>query len=145
MLLGTKETLSEETDALLTHHGIRHVVSVSGLHLVLILSIWGFLCRKLHFHRWLTFGTTAVWTALYALMVGAPISILRAGFMFLNFGLYFRMPNGIAGDVDRFLTRRLQNKTDRRAKRFSQIVVLPDDVRAGANRKVALSRFCVTS
>lgn len=83
MLLGTKETLSEETDALLTHHGIRHVVSVSGLHLVLILSIWGFLCRKLHFHRWLTFGTTAVWTALYALMVGAPISILRAGFMFL--------------------------------------------------------------
>lgn len=50
--------------------------------------------------------------------------------MFLNFGLYFRMPNGIAGDVDRFLTRRLQNKTDRRAKRFSQIVVLPDDVRA---------------
>ena len=87
MLLGTKETLSEETDALLTHHGIRHVVSVSGLHLVLILSIWGFLCRKLHFHRWLTFGTTAVWTALYALMVGAPISILRAGFMFLMLSL----------------------------------------------------------
>lgn len=93
MLLGTKETLSEETDALLTHHGIRHVVSVSGLHLVLILSIWGFLCRKLHFHRWLTFGTTAVWTALYALMVGAPISILRAGFMFLmmqSAPLFFR-------------------------------------------------------
>ncbi|MFR4476482.1 MAG: ComEC/Rec2 family competence protein [Ruminococcus callidus] len=57
---GTKETLPEETDALLTHHGIRHVVSVSGLHLVLILSIWGFLCRKLHFHRWLTFDNSSL-------------------------------------------------------------------------------------
>ncbi len=93
MLLGTRETLSEETDDLLTHHGIRHVVSVSGLHLVLILSVWGWVCQRLHFHRWITFGTTTTWTILYALMVGAPLSILRAGFMFLlmqSAPLFFR-------------------------------------------------------
>ena len=83
MLLGTKDTLADETNDLLTHHGIRHVVSVSGLHLVLILSIWGWFCRRFHMHRWAVFGTTTVWTILYALMVGTPISILRAGFMYL--------------------------------------------------------------
>ena len=80
MLLGTKDTLADETNDLLTHHGIRHVVSVSGLHLVLILSIWGWFCRRFHMHRWAVFGTTTVWTILYALMVGTPISILRAGY-----------------------------------------------------------------
>ena len=68
MLLGTKDTLADETNDLLTHHGIRHVVSVSGLHLVLILSIWGWFCRRFHMHRWAVFGTTTVWTVLYALM-----------------------------------------------------------------------------
>ena len=34
MLLGTKETLSEETDALLTHHGIRHVNCISTIDTV---------------------------------------------------------------------------------------------------------------
>lgn len=93
MLLGTKDTLADETNDLLTHHGIRHVVSVSGLHLVLILSIWGWFCRRFHMHRWAVFGTTTVWTVLYALMVGTPISILRAGFMYLlmqSAPLFFR-------------------------------------------------------
>lgn len=93
MLLGTKDTLADETNDLLTHHGIRHVVSVSGLHLVLILSIWGWFCRRFHMHRWAVFGTTTVWTILYALMVGTPISILRAGFMYLlmqSAPLFFR-------------------------------------------------------
>ena len=44
-------------------------------------------------HRWAVFGTTTVWTVLYALMVGTPISILRAGFMYLlmqSAPLFFR-------------------------------------------------------
>lgn len=93
MLLGTRETLSEETNDLLTHHGIRHVVSVSGLHLVLILSVWGWVCRRFHFHQWISFGTTTLWTILYAWMVDTPLSILRAGFMFLlmqSAPLFFR-------------------------------------------------------
>ena len=39
MLLGTKSTISSETNALLTQQGMRHVASVSGMHLVLLLSV----------------------------------------------------------------------------------------------------------
>lgn len=79
MLLGTRETIADETNRLLTHHGIRHIVSVSGLHLVLLLSVWSWFCQRLHLHRWLTFSTSVVWVFFYTLLVGAPISILRAG------------------------------------------------------------------
>ena len=39
--------------------------------------------------------------------------------MFLNFGLYFRMPNGIAGDVDRFLTGAFRTKPIEEPSAFS--------------------------
>ena len=93
MLLGTKETISDETDQLMTHHGIRHVVSVSGLHLVLLLSVWMWFCQRLHLHRWLSFGSSGIWVLLYALMMGTPVSIVRAGIMYLlmqSAPLFFR-------------------------------------------------------
>lgn len=83
MLLGTRSTLPDETKNLFAHHGISHVVSVSGLHLVLFLSVWQWIGRRLHLRRWPQFCSTALWTAAYALMVDTPVSILRAGLMFL--------------------------------------------------------------
>ncbi len=83
MLLGTKETLADDTAAVFSHNGMSHVLSVSGLHLVLLLSVWLIFARKIQLHRWLTFDGCAAWVVTYALLVNAPISILRAGLMFL--------------------------------------------------------------
>lgn len=93
VLLGTRDTIPDEADRLMTHHGIRHVVSVSGLHLVLLLTVWMWFCQRLHLHRWLSFGSSVIWMLLYALMVGTPVSILRAGIMYLmmqSAPLFFR-------------------------------------------------------
>lgn len=83
MLLGTKDTLAEDTEAVFSHNGMSHVLSVSGLHLVLLLSVWLIFSRKIHLHRWLTFAGCTAWVIAYAMLVNAPISILRAGLMFL--------------------------------------------------------------
>ncbi len=83
MLLGTKDTLSEETEAVFTRSGIRHVVVISGLHVVLICAIWTWLSRLLHMGRRSRFLALTVLLLLYAAMVEMPVSILRAGLMFL--------------------------------------------------------------
>lgn len=83
MLLGTKDTLDAETETAFLHNGISHVLSVSGLHLVLLLSVWLWLSKRCRLHRWAAFGGSVIWVVLYALLVGTPVSILRAGVMFL--------------------------------------------------------------
>lgn len=93
MLFGTSETLDEETGDLLTRNGIRHVASVSGLHIVLILSVWNWVSNRFRFHRYFSFLGAACIVILYALMVDVPVSILRAGLMFLltqSAPLFFR-------------------------------------------------------
>lgn len=83
MLLGTKDTLTDTTDEAFVRSGIRHVAAVSGLHVVLILTIWTWLSTGLRFGRRSRFLGAAAVVLLYAAMVSAPISILRAGLMFL--------------------------------------------------------------
>ncbi len=83
MLLGTKDTLDAATDDAFTRSGIRHVAAVSGLHVVLILSVWTWLSRLFRLRRCGNFFGAVILVLLYAAMVSAPVSILRAGLMFL--------------------------------------------------------------
>lgn len=93
MLLGTSETLNESDEVALAHSGISHILSVSGLHLVLLLGVWVYAAKRMKMHRYGLFGGLVVWTVLYTLLVGAPVSMLRAGMMFLliqSAPLFFR-------------------------------------------------------
>ena len=83
MLLGTKSTISSETNALLTQQGMRHVASVSGMHLVLLLSVWMALSKRIRLDRRLAFLGAFAWILFYAVLVETPVSILRAGLMYL--------------------------------------------------------------
>lgn len=96
MLLGDKTSLSETTEDAFSQNGILHVLSVSGLHLVLLLSVWTSFCKRVHMHRIPAFLGSAVGTVLYAILVGTPVSVLRAGFMFLlvqSAPLFYRKAN----------------------------------------------------
>ena len=83
MLLGTKDTISDELDEMLMQQGISHVISVSGLHLVIILFLLKFVFDKLYLHCWIQFVLFTVVIFCYAMMVCTPISIIRAGIMYL--------------------------------------------------------------
>lgn len=83
MLLGTRDLLADETNEMLTRHGVSHVISVSGLHLVVILFLLGFVCRKLHIHCWVEFVLSVAVIFCYAMMVCMPVSMVRAGIMYL--------------------------------------------------------------
>ncbi len=83
MLLGDRSDLADETRSAFSKSGISHVLAVSGLHLTLLLSLLLGLARRFSFNRLATFIVATVITILYALLVGTPISIIRAGLMFL--------------------------------------------------------------
>ncbi len=83
MLLGIKTGMDDDAKDVLSQAGLSHVLSVSGLHLVLLLSIFSWLAGRIRLGYLKTFALTALITLLYALLVGTPISILRAGLMFL--------------------------------------------------------------
>lgn len=83
MLLGDRTGLASDTEDAFAQTGVSHVLSVSGLHLVLLLSVWHFACKRLSIHRVLAFMGCLVWIIFYTLLVGAPVTILRAGLMYL--------------------------------------------------------------
>ncbi len=93
MLLGDKSALSDKIRDTLSQDGISHIFSVSGLHLVLLLSVWQRFCKRAHLHRVLSFLGMCFGTVFYAMLVDTPITILRAGLMFLlsqSAPLFFR-------------------------------------------------------
>jgi len=62
MLFGNKSVLTEETKDNFSHNGISHVLSVSGLHLILLLSFWGGLCKRLRVPDIFVFLGSMIWT-----------------------------------------------------------------------------------
>lgn len=83
MLLGTKETLDDTVKSTFLHSGASYVLSVSGLHLVMLFSVWLWLAKRLRLRRYAAFARSVIGVILYALLVGSPVSVLRAGHMFL--------------------------------------------------------------
>lgn len=83
MLLGTKETLDDTVKSTFLHSGASYVLSVSGLYLVMLFSVWLWLAKRLRLRRYAAFAGSVIGVILYALLVGSPVSVLRAGHMFL--------------------------------------------------------------
>ncbi len=76
LLLGDKDHLDEEDSANLSEAGIYHITAVSGLHCVFLVELIDRLLRASH--RRVRSAVTIPLLFLYALMVGASPSILRA-------------------------------------------------------------------
>ncbi len=70
--------------------GLSHMVAVSGFHLSLIMSVWGAICKPIN-NRKVFLCLSLSGLIFYILLVGSPLSVLRAGIMwtFSFIGRYF--------------------------------------------------------
>lgn len=81
MLLGDKAALPDTVQDTFRAAGISHLLAVSGLHLTLLCGLFSFGQRR-RFYRPLIL-VRAVVAVFYMLLTGLPISVLRAGIVFL--------------------------------------------------------------
>lgn len=81
MLLGDKTALPDTVQDTFRAAGISHLLAVSGLHLALLCGLLSFGHRR-RFYRPLIL-LRAVVAVFYMLLTGLPVSVLRAGIVFL--------------------------------------------------------------
>ena len=83
MILGDKDLLSEEMEALYRQNGISHILAISGLHIsMLCMGLFGAL-RKLTVPPRVAMAVSTAFLCFYILFTGASTSSLRAGIMCL--------------------------------------------------------------
>ncbi len=83
MLLGDKTFLSNETKTLYKEAGIFHILAISGLHIsILGMGFYKFL-RKLQLSMIQASLISGIVMLVYGIMVGMPVSVKRAVFMFV--------------------------------------------------------------
>lgn len=99
--LGYKQQLSEQTKELLNITGTRHIVAISGMHIVILSEILMFLLIGLGLWRQQAFYFTVALLILFIIMVGAPASAIRAGIM--GGILLFSQKIGRLGDSGRIV------------------------------------------
>jgi len=83
LLLGTRDNINPEIKELYQQSGIIHILSVSGLHISFIGVVLQKLLQKLRCKAFLCVGITSIVLGVYVIFVGAPISAIRAFFMYL--------------------------------------------------------------
>ncbi|MBR4296813.1 MAG: ComEC/Rec2 family competence protein [Bacteroidaceae bacterium] len=96
MMLGNKHMVSKETRTLYSETGASHVLALSGLHLSILFALFNvLLLRPLRSFRLVGHGAQvgfllAMWA--FVMMVGAPLSLLRAAVMltFLQLSVLFQ-------------------------------------------------------
>lgn len=81
MLLGDRAALLDAVQDTFRAAGISHLLAVSGLHLTLLCGLFSF-GRRRRFCRPLILARAAV-AVFYMLLTGLPVSVLRAGIVFL--------------------------------------------------------------
>jgi len=81
VLLGDKYELSEDFKEKLNITGTRHLVAISGLHMVIMTQIFLFLALGVGLWRQQAFYLVVFLLGIYIVMVGAPSSSVRAGIM----------------------------------------------------------------
>lgn len=85
LTLGDKSLLTTETQRLFSDTGTSHVLALSGLHIGILISLFNLLLLKRLRRGWkhraaTLFLLAALWG--FVLLVGAPLSLLRAALMF---------------------------------------------------------------
>ena len=79
--LGYKQQLSEQTKEALNITGTRHIVAISGMHIVILSWIIMYLLIAIGLWRGQAFYFALALIILFIIMVGAPASAVRAGIM----------------------------------------------------------------
>jgi len=81
VFLGDKFGLSNELKDKLNISGTRHIVAISGMHMIIMTQILLFLALGIGLWRKHAFYFVVILLVLYIIMIGAPASAVRAGIM----------------------------------------------------------------
>lgn len=81
VFLGDKWGLSNELKEKLNITGTRHIVAISGMHMIIMSQILLWLALAIGLWRGQAFYFVLLFLVLYILMIGAPPSAVRAGLM----------------------------------------------------------------
>ena len=81
IFLGDKYGLSNELKEKLNISGTRHIVAISGMHMIIMSQILLFLGLAVGLWRQQVFYFVLILLSIYILMIGAPASAIRAGIM----------------------------------------------------------------
>ena len=81
LVIGDRSDLSEETWRRFRASGVAHLLALSGLHVGVLFAALEWLLTRLRLSRRTAFFTALPAMAAYALLVGAPASMLRACLM----------------------------------------------------------------
>jgi competence protein ComEC len=78
MILGDKRGIPQDIRENFSRSGLSHLVAISGLHIGLITGMLGYAMLALGLSRRLTFWLTAIVLAVYIVIIGLPMSAVRA-------------------------------------------------------------------
>lgn len=81
LTLGNKRSLTENLKEQLNITGTRHIVAISGMHIMILSQILMYLLIGLGLWRGQAFYLTLAMLILFIIMIGAPASAIRAGIM----------------------------------------------------------------
>lgn len=81
MILGENSAMSQELKEKINNSGLRHIIAISGSHIVIISSILMSFFLMLGFWRSQAFYFTIIFVIFYIIMAGLPASGVRAGIM----------------------------------------------------------------
>lgn len=81
MAIGEKKALSDTTGAVLSRSGIRHITSISGMHVMLLMELLMGALLFLSIKRRLAISCALFFLALFLVFIGFPSAALRAGIM----------------------------------------------------------------
>ncbi|MFH1461310.1 MAG: ComEC/Rec2 family competence protein [Patescibacteria group bacterium] len=81
VFLGDRFGLSDELKEKLNISGTRHIVAISGMHMIIMTQILLFLGLGIGLWRGQAFYFVLILLILYIIMIGAPASAVRAGIM----------------------------------------------------------------
>jgi len=81
IFLGDKFGLSDELKEKLNISGTRHIVAISGMHMIIMTQIFLYLALAIGFWRSQAFYIVLFLLFSYIIMIGAPASAVRAGIM----------------------------------------------------------------
>ena len=89
LLLGTKSLLPAQMKLDFTRIGCAHILALSGMHLAILSGFLEWLLSLLGVNKVLRKGLLIPFIAVYMLITGLPVSVVRAGFMLIISCLLF--------------------------------------------------------
>ncbi|RDB07588.1 ComEC/Rec2 family competence protein [Runella aurantiaca] len=88
MILGLRDEMDSELIQSYSAAGAVHVLSVSGFHIAIFISILTFMLKRLEkrrYGRWLSLGITLITMWFYAVLTGLSAPVIRSALMFTIF------------------------------------------------------------